>query len=114
MQNEFGLHGANLFAITISRNCDRAIHIAERRCFKQCECRNALASCKLESVSNERIVLVAANLDFVGIVLAVVRELCFYRLFPDNSIQMSRSNNRKLIVRDDGIELLLSLSNTKA
>ena len=73
MERQLGLYGADLLAVAISRNCDRAIHIAERRCFKQCECRNALASCKLESVSNERIVLVAANLDFVGIVLAVVR-----------------------------------------
>ena len=86
MQNEFSLHGANLFAITISRNCDRAIHIAERRCFKQCERRNALASCKLESVSNERIVLVATNLDFVSVTFAVIRKLSFYVGFSDQSI----------------------------
>ena len=64
------------------------------------------------SICNEGIILVAANLDFVGIRFTAIDELGFHAGFPDNSIQMSRSNNRKLIVRDDGVELLLGLSKT--
>ena len=113
MERQFCLHGADLLAIAERRDCYGAIYIAKLRCFQQRQRRNALASGKLKSVGDQCVIFVAANLDFVGIVLTIVRELRFYRLFPDNSIQMSRSNNSKLIVCDDGIELLLRFTQSR-
>ena len=86
MECQLSLHTADLLAVTISRNCDRAIHVAKLRRFQQRERRDALARSQLKSVGNERIVFVAANLNFVGIRFAAVDELSLYGLFSDQSI----------------------------
>ena len=98
--------------LTIAVGCDRydAVCVAKLRRFQQRERRNALARGKLENIYNEGIILVATNLDFVGIVLAIVRELSLYVGFPDKRVKMSRSSNINLIVRDDGVELLLGFT----
>ena len=86
MQGQLRVQRADLLAVTISRNCDRAIHVAKLRRFEKCKCRNALARSQLKSVGNQCIVLVAANLNFVGVRFAVVDELSLYGLFSDQSI----------------------------
>ena len=65
MERQLGLHTANLLAVAIGRNCDRAIHIAEFCRFAQRERRNALAGGKLESVGDQCVIFVTANFDFV-------------------------------------------------
>ena len=86
MQGQLRVQRADLLAVTISRNCDRAIHVAKLRRFQQRQCRDGFSSGKLKSVGNQCIVLVAANLNFVGILFAVVDELSLYGLFSDQSI----------------------------
>ena len=86
MQSQLCVQRADLLAVTISRNCDRAIHVAKLRRFEKCKCRNALARSQLKSVGNERIVFVAANFYLIGIVLAIVDKLGFHAGFSDQSI----------------------------
>ena len=86
MDHQLCLHTADLLAVAECRDRDRAIYIAELCRFVQRERRNALTSGKLEGVCNVGIVLVAANLNFVGVRFAVVDELSLYGLFSDQSI----------------------------
>ena len=86
MQGQLCVQRADLLAVTVSRNCDRAIRVAKLRRFQQCERRNTLARSQLKSVGNERIVFVAANFYLIGIVLAIVDELGFHAGFSDQSI----------------------------
>ena len=86
MERQLRLHGADLLAVTERRDRDGAIYIAELRRFQQRQRRNALACGKLKSVCNQCIVLVAANLDFVGVRFAVVRRTRLSRWFSDQSI----------------------------
>ena len=110
MQRQLRLNRANLLAVAVSHDRHSTVGVAKLRRFQKCKRRNALARSKFKSVGNQRIVLVAANLDFVGIALAIVRELSLHVGCPDNSIQMSRSNNRKLTSCDDSVELLLGFA----
>ena len=45
-----------------------------------------------------------------GIGRIIVRELSLHVGFPDKRVKMSRSSNINLIVRDDGVELLLGFA----
>ena len=74
MQGKFCVQRTDL--LTVAVGCDRydAVCVAKLWRFQQCERRNALASGKLKNIYNEGIILVAANLDFVGIVLATRRK----------------------------------------
>ena len=110
MERQLRLYGTDLLAVAERRDRYGAIHVPKLRRFQQRERRNTLARSQLKSVGNQCIVLVAANLDFVGIALAIVRELSLHVGCPDNSIQMSRSNNRKLTSCDDSVELLLGFA----
>ena len=86
MQSQFCVQRADLFAVTERGDSDRAIHVPELRRFQQRQCRDGFSSGKLKGFHNERIVLVAANLNFVGVRFAVVDELSLYGLFSDQSI----------------------------
>ena len=112
MERQLSAQCADL--LTIAVGCDRydAVCVAKLRRFQQRERRNTLARSQFKSVGNESIVLIASNLDLVGIRFTAVAEISFHVGFPDNSIQMSRSSNINLIVRDDGIELLLGFTET--
>ena len=72
MQGKFCVQRTDL--LTVAVGCDRydAVCVAKLWRFQQCERRNALASGKLKSVGDQCVIFVAANLDFVGIVLAIV------------------------------------------
>ena len=110
MERQLRLYGTDLLVVAVGRNCDRAIRVAKLRRFQQRQCRDGFSSGKLKGFHNEGIVLVAANLDFVGIALAIVRELSLHVGCPDKRVKMSRSSNINLIVRDDSIELLLGFT----
>ena len=86
MERQLRIQRADLLAVAERRDCYGTIYIAELCRFEQRKRRNALASGKLKSICNQSIVLVAANLDFVGIALAIVRELGFHAGFSDQSI----------------------------
>ena len=86
MERQLRIQHADLLAVAERRDRDRAIHIAELRNFEKRKRRDKFSSGKLEGVSNERIVLVATNLDFVSVAFAVVSELGFYAGFSDQSI----------------------------
>ena len=107
MECQLSLHIADLLSVTESSNSDRAICVPKLRRFQQRQRRNALARSQFKCVGNQRIVFISANFYLVGIALAVVSELGFHAAFPDKRVKMSRSSNINLIVRDDGVELLL-------
>ena len=107
MQGQLRVQRADLLAVTERSYNDCAVHIAELRRFQQRERRDALARSQFKCVGNQRIVFISANFYLVGIALAVVSELGFHAAFPDKRVKMSRSSNINLIVRDDGVELLL-------
>ena len=86
MQGQLRVQRADLFAVAECCDRDRAIHVAKLRRFQQRQCRDGFSSGKLKSVGNQCIVLVAANLNFVGVRFAVVDELSLYGLFSDQSI----------------------------
>ena len=86
MQGQLCVQRADLLAVTERSYNDCAVHIAELRRFQQRERRDALARSQFKCVGNQCIVLVAANLNFVGIRFAVVDELSLYGLFSDQSI----------------------------
>ena len=86
MQNKFSSHGADLLAVAERRDRDRAIHVVKLRNFEKRKRRDRFSGGKLKSVGNQCIVLVAANLNFVGVRFAVVDELSLYGLFSDQSI----------------------------
>lgn len=69
MQGKLCVQRADLLAVAVG--CDRydAVCVAKLWRFQQSERRSALASGKLKNIYNEGIILVAANLDFVGICL---------------------------------------------
>ena len=86
MERQLRIQRADLLAVAERRDRDRSIRVAKLRRFQQRQCRDGFSSGKLEGVSNERIVLVATNLDFVSVAFAVVSELGFYAGFSDQSI----------------------------
>ena len=86
MQRQLCVQRADLFTIAVGCDCYGTVGVAKLRCFQQRQCRDGFSCGKLESVGNECIVLVAANLNFVGVRFAVVDELSLYGLFSDQSI----------------------------
>ena len=110
MQGQLCVQRADLLAVAVGSDRNRAVYITKLWCFQQRERRNALACGKLEGICNEGTILVTANLDFIGVRFAVVGELGFYAGFSDKRVKMSRSSNINLIVRDDGVKLLLGFA----
>ena len=86
MQGQLRIQRADLLAVAECSYNDCAIHIAELRNFEKRKRRDRFSGGKLKSVGNQCIVLVAANLDLVGVRFAVVDELSLYGLFSDQSI----------------------------
>ena len=110
MQSQLCVQRADLLAVTERGDSDRAIHVPELRRFQQRQRRNALASSKLKSVRDQRIVLIPADFHFISVALAVVHELRFHAGFSDNRVKMSRSSKSNLIVRDNRVELFLGFA----
>ena len=86
MERQLRLYGTDLLAVAERRDRYGAIHVPKLRRFQQRERRNTLARSQLKSVRNQRIVFIAANLDFVSVTFAVIRKLSFYVGFSDQSI----------------------------
>ena len=86
MQGQLCVQRADLLTVTECCDRDRAIHIAELRNFEKRKRRDRFSGGKLKSVGNQCIILVAANLDLVGVRFAVVDELSLYGLFSDQSL----------------------------
>ena len=101
MERQLRLHRADLLAVAERCDCYGAIYIAELRRFEQRKRRNALASGKLESICDQRVILILADFHFVSVRFAVVDELSFHVGCPDKCVKMSRSSNSQKIVLDD-------------
>ena len=65
MERQLRLHRADLLAVAERRDCYGAIYIAELCRFEQRKRRNALASGKLESICDQRVILILADFHFV-------------------------------------------------
>ena len=110
MERQLRLHRADLLAVAERRDCYGAIYIAELCRFEQRKRRNALASGKLESICDQRVILIPADFHLVGVRLAVVRKLGFHVGCPDKCVKMSRSSNSQKIVLDDRVEIFLGFT----
>ena len=86
MERQLRLYGTDLLAVAERCDRDRAIHVAKLRSFQKRQTGNTLASGQFKCVSNQSIVLVAADFHLVGVILAVVGKLSFYTGFSDQSI----------------------------
>ena len=82
MERQLRVQRADLLAVTIRRDGHGAIHVPELRRVQQRQRRNALARSQLKGVGNQCIVLVAANLDFVGIALLLFVNSAFTSVAP--------------------------------
>ena len=110
MERQLRLYGTDLLAVAISRNCDRAIHIAILRRFVQRQTGNTFTCGKLESICDQRVILILADFHFVSVRFAVVDELSFHVGCPDKCVKMSRSSNSQKIVLDDRVEIFLGFT----
>ena len=110
MERQLRLHRADLLAVAERRDCYGGIYIAKFCRFEQRKRRNALASGKLESICDQRVILILADFHFVSVRFAVVDELSFHVGCPDKCVKMSRSSNSQKIVLDDGIEIFLGFT----
>ncbi len=67
MECQFRVQCADFLAVTERSHNDRTIHIAELRRFQERQTGNAFTCGQFKSVCNQSVVLIAANLDFIGV-----------------------------------------------